>query len=116
MDFQQAERLKKLQPYLFIEIDKKKKAAIEKGVDIISLGIGDPDLATPDFIIEALYKAAKDKANHQYPLGSGLLKFKEAVAAWYKRRFGVTIDPKEEVIALIGSNEVIGHLPIGVIK
>ena len=75
MDFPPADRMKKLPPYLFIEMDRKKKAAIEKGVDIISLAIGDPDLATPDFIIEALYKAAKDKANHQYPLGAGLPKF-----------------------------------------
>ena len=116
MDFASAERLKKLPPYLFIEMDKKKKAAIEKGVDIISLAIGDPDLATPDFIIEALYKAAKDKANHQYPLGSGLPKFREAVAKWYDQRFGVKLDPKDEVVALIGSKEGIGHLPIGIIN
>ena len=116
MDFQQSERMKKLPPYLFIEMDRKKKAAIEKGVDIISLAIGDPDLATPDFIIEALYKAAKDKVNHQYPLGSGLPKFREAVAKWYKHRFGVEIDPKDEVVALIGSKEGIGHLPIGVLN
>ncbi|HVZ80846.1 MAG TPA: LL-diaminopimelate aminotransferase [bacterium] len=115
MEFPQAERLKKLPPYLFIEMDKKKKAAIEKGVDIISLAIGDPDLATPDFIIEALYKAAKDKVNHQYPLGSGLPKFREAVAKWYKRRFQVDLDPKDEVVALIGSKEGIGHLPIGIL-
>jgi LL-diaminopimelate aminotransferase len=116
MDFSQAERLKKLPPYLFIEIDKKKKSAIERGVDIISLGIGDPDLATPDFIIEALYKAAKDKANHQYPLGTGLPKFREAVAQWYDRRFKVKLDPKDEVVALIGSKEGIGHLPIGALN
>lgn len=116
MEFTPAERLKKLPPYLFIEIDKKKKAAIEKGVDIISLGIGDPDLATPDFIIEALYKAAKDKVNHQYPLGTGLPKFREAVAKWYDRRFSVKLEPKDEVVALIGSKEGIGHLPIGILN
>ena len=116
MEFSQADRLKKLPPYLFIEMDKKKKAAIEKGVDIISLAIGDPDLATPDFIIEALYKAAKDKANHQYPLGGGLPKFREAVAHWYDRRFGVKLDPKDEVLVLIGSKEGIGHLPIGILN
>ncbi len=116
MDFSQADRMKKLPPYLFIEMDKKKKAAIEKGVDIISLAIGDPDLATPDFIVEALYKAAKDKANHQYPLGPGLPKFRETVAHWYNRRFGVKLDWKEEVVALIGSKEGIGHLPIGLIN
>ncbi len=108
--------MKKLPPYLFIEMDRKKKAAIEKGVDIISLAIGDPDLATPDFIVEALYKGAKDKANHQYPLGPGLPKFREAVAKWYQHRFGVTLDPKDEVVALIGSKEGIGHLPIGVLN
>ena len=116
MAFSPAERLNQLPPYLFIEMDRKKKAAIEKGVDIISLAIGDPDLATPDFIIEALYKAAKDKANHQYPFGTGLPQFREAVAAWYGRRFGVKLDPKDEVVALIGSKEGIGHLPIGVIN
>jgi LL-diaminopimelate aminotransferase len=116
MDFTQSDRMKKLPPYLFIEMDKKKKAAIEKGVDIISLAIGDPDLATPDFIIEALYKAAKDKANHQYPLGPGLPQFRETVAKWYDRRFGVKLDWKDEVVALIGSKEGIGHLPTGIIN
>ncbi len=116
MDFSSSERLKQLPPYLFIEIDKKKKAAIERGVDIISLGIGDPDLPTPGFIIEALHQAAKDKANHQYPLGTGLPKFREAVAGWYGRRFGVQLDPKDEVVALIGSKEGIGHLPLAVLN
>ena len=116
MDFISSNRIQQLPPYLFIEIDKKKKAAIERGVDIISLGVGDPDLPTPDFIIEALYKAAKDKANHQYPFGSGLIKFREAVAQWYHRRFGVELDPKDEVVALIGSKEGIGHLPLGILN
>lgn len=116
MDFSQSDRLKKLPPYLFIEMDRKKKAALDRGVDIISLAIGDPDLPTPDFVIEALYKAAKDKANHQYPFGAGLLKFREAVTRWYGRRFGVQLDPQEEVVALIGSKEGIGHLPFGVLN
>ncbi len=116
MEFKLSNRLNQLPPYLFMEIDKKKKAAIEKGVDIISLGVGDPDLATPDFIIEALYRAAKDKANHQYPFGAGLMKFREAVSRWYHRRFGVDLDPKDEVVALIGSKEGIGHLPLGILN
>ena len=116
MEFPHADRLEKLPPYLFIEMDKKKKAAIDKGVDIISLAIGDPDLATPDFIIEALYKASKDKANHQYPFGPGLLKFRESISKWYDRRFNVKLDPKDEVLALIGSKEGIGHLPIGILN
>jgi LL-diaminopimelate aminotransferase len=116
MDFKLSNRLQQLPPYLFIEIDKKKKAAIEKGVDIISLGVGDPDLATPDLIIEALYKAAKDKANHQYPFGAGLMKFRESVAKWFLPRFGVGLDPTDEVVALIGSKEGIGHLPLGILN
>jgi LL-diaminopimelate aminotransferase len=116
MEFKFANRLQQLPPYLFIEIDRKKKAAIERGVDIISLGVGDPDLATPDFIIEAMYRASKEKANHQYPFGAGLLRFREAVAQWYHRRFGVELDPKDEVVALIGSKEGIGHLPLGVLN
>ncbi len=116
MDFPYSNRLKKLPTYLFIELDRKKKAAIDRGVDVISLGIGDPDLPTPEFIIEAAYKASKDKANHQYPLGPGLQSFREAVARWYKRRFNVDLDPATEVCALIGSKEGIGHLPIGVLN
>lgn len=116
MDFKSSNRLQQLPPYLFIEIDKKRKAAIERGVDIISLGVGDPDLPTPDLIIEALSQAARDKVNHQYPFGNGLLKFREAVAQWYLRRFNVTLDPQNEVVALIGSKEGIGHLPLGVLN
>ena len=116
MDFPFSDRLKKLPPYLFLDMDKKKKAALARGVDIISLGIGDPDLATPDFIIEALYKASKDKANHQYPFGPGLATYREAVARWYKRRFNVTLDPATEVCALIGSKEGVGHLPLAVLN
>ncbi len=116
MDFSYSNRLKKLPPYLFWEIDKKKKAAIARGVDIISLGIGDPDLPTPDFIIEAAYRASKDKLNHQYPLGAGLPAFREAVARWYERRFGVKLDPSTEICALIGSKEGIGHLPLAVLN
>lgn len=116
MDFPFSNRLKKLPTYLFIELDRKKQAAVERGVDVISLGIGDPDLPTPDFIIEAAYKASKDKANHQYPLGAGLKVFRESVARWYKRRFNVDLDPATEVCALIGSKEGIGHLPLGILN
>jgi len=116
MDFPFSKRLQQLPPYLFKELDRKKKEAQARGVDIISLGIGDPDLATPDFIIEAAYKASKDKANHQYPLGPGLPAFREAVARWYRRRFGVTLDPLTEVCALIGSKDGVGHLPLAVLN
>jgi LL-diaminopimelate aminotransferase len=110
--FALAERVASLPPYLFAAIDKAKAEVAAQGVDIISLGIGDPDLPTPEFIIDALYEAAKKPANHQYPSYVGMLQFREAVAAWYERRFGVKgLDPKNEVITLIGSKEGIGHFP-----
>jgi LL-diaminopimelate aminotransferase len=116
LDFPFSNRLKKLPTYLFIELDRKKKAAQARGVDVISLGIGDPDLPTPKFIIEAAYQASQDQVNHQYPLGAGLRVFREAVARWYKRRFNVTLDPDTEICALIGSKEGIGHLPLGILN
>jgi LL-diaminopimelate aminotransferase len=116
MSFINAARLEKLPPYLFIEIDRKKKEAIDRGVDIISLGVGDPDLPTPPFIVEALYKAAQDKANHQYPFGSGLLKYREAIARWFLSRFSVKLDPKDQIAAIIGSKEAIGHFPLGILN
>ncbi len=107
-----ATRIKTLPPYLFAAIDKMKQAAIAKGVDIINLGIGDPDLPTPAPIIESLAKAAKDPKHHQYPSYEGMLSFRKAVADWYKRRFNVTLDPADEVLTLIGSKEGIGHIPL----
>jgi LL-diaminopimelate aminotransferase len=105
-----ATRIKTLPPYLFAAIDKMKQEAIARGVDIINLGIGDPDLPTPIPIIESLAKAAKDPKHHQYPSYEGMLSFRKAVAGWYKRRFNVTLDPANEVLTLIGSKEGIGHI------
>lgn len=110
-----AKRMEKLPPYLFIEMDRKKKEALSRGVDVISLAIGDPDLPTPDFIIEALCRAARDPANHTYPLGGGHPEFRKAAAAWFERRFGVSVDPQKEILALIGSKEGIAHLPLGLL-
>jgi len=104
-----AQRISSLPPYLFAEIDERKKEAEKKGVDIIDLGIGDPDLPTPAHIIEALYKAAQDPSNHRYPTYEGMLSFREAVAAWYNRTKGVTVDPENEVLTLIGSKEGLAH-------
>jgi len=111
-DFQPAGRIASLPPYLFAEIDRVKNEVQAKGMDIISLGIGDPDLPTPDFIVQALADAAKKPENHQYPSYVGLLEFRRAVAAWYKERFGVSADPGSEVIGLIGSKEGIAHFPL----
>ncbi|MGZ8374399.1 MAG: LL-diaminopimelate aminotransferase [Nitrospira sp.] len=105
-----AARIKTLPPYLFAAIDKMKQEAIARGVDIINLGIGDPDLPTPAPIIESLAKAAKDPKHHQYPSYEGMVTFRKAVAGWYKRRFNVTLDPANEVLTLIGSKEGIGHI------
>ncbi len=105
-----SEKLKKLPPYLFIEIDKKKKQAKDKGVDVIDLGVGDPDIPTPDHIVEAANKAMRILDNQRYPFGVGLLEFRQAVADWYKQRFNVTLDPATEVVALAGSKEGIYHI------
>ena len=114
--FDKAERLKKLPPYLFKEIDRKKAEVMARGVDIIDLGVGDPDLPTPPHIIEALKKAADDPVHHKYPSYSGMSDFKEAVAKWYQQRFGVELDPNSEVISLIGSKEGIAHFPLAFIN
>lgn len=114
--FEKAERLKKLPPYLFKEIDRKKSEVRARGVDIIDLGIGDPDLPTPPHIIEALKKAAEDPGNHRYPSYSGMGDFKEAVANWYQERFGVELDPDTEVVSLIGSKEGIAHFPLAFVN
>lgn len=116
MEIKFSEKLKKLPPYLFIEIDKKKKAAIDRGVDIIALGVGDPDQPTPEHIVKAGQAALAKPENHQYPFGPGLIKFREAVAAWYKSRFGVTLDPVCQIWSLIGSKEGIGHFHLAFIN
>jgi LL-diaminopimelate aminotransferase len=110
-----ATRIKTLPPYLFAAIDKMKQAAIARGVDIINLGIGDPDLPTPSPIIESLARAARNPKHHQYPSCEGMLSFRKAVADWYQRRFGVALDATDEVLTLIGSKEGIGHIHLAFI-
>ncbi len=114
--FEKAERLRQLPPYLFKEIDRKKAEVRARGVDIIDLGVGDPDLPTPGTIISALKKAVDDPANHRYPSYSGLNTFKETVAEWYGKRFGVMLDASTEVVSLIGSKEGIAHFPLAFIN
>lgn len=110
MDIEYSEKLKKLPPYLFVEIDRKKKQAKEKGVEVIDLGVGDPDIPTPDHIVEAANKAMRVPENQRYPFGSGLLEFRAAVARFYQQRFGVTLNPENEILTLLGSKEGIGHI------
>lgn len=111
-----ADRIKHLPPYLFAAIDKAKQEAKERGVDVIDLSVGDPDLPTPAHIIEALNRAARDPSNHQYPSYEGKLAFRKAMADWYQRTFGVSLDPGEEVLTLIGSKEGIAHAPLAFIN
>jgi LL-diaminopimelate aminotransferase len=110
--FKPAERLAQLPPYLFAEIDRVKNEVKAKGVDIINLGVGDPDLPTPDFIIASMKKAVTKGEHHRYPSYSGLNVFREAVSAWYGRRFGVELNPESEVLGLIGSKEGLAHFPL----
>jgi LL-diaminopimelate aminotransferase len=107
-----AHRIEKLPPYLFAEISRKIAEKRAQGVDVISLGIGDPDIPTPAHVIEALVTAACDPANHRYPETEGLPEFRRAVANWYERRFGLSFDPEREVLSLIGSKEGIGHVAL----
>ena len=105
-----AHRIAALPPYLFAELDRKVSEAKARGVDVISFGIGDPDRPTPAHIVEAGQKAMADPATHQYPSYYGMPEFREAVAGYYDRRFGVKLDPKTQVLPLIGSKEGIAHL------
>lgn len=116
MVFEKAERLSKLPPYLFAEIDRKKKEVAQRGIDIISLGIGDPDLPTPKHIVERLKIASEDPKNHKYPDYEGLLEFRKSASDWVKNRFGVYFDPNTEVVSLIGSKEGIAHIPLAFVN
>ena len=113
--FEPTGRLQKLPPYLFAEIDKKKRELIAKGKDVIDLGVGDPDIPTADFIVEALQQAAANPRNHRYALDQGMPEFRHAIHDWFQRRFNVKLDPDKEILPLIGSKEGIGHLPLAVL-
>lgn len=110
MHFEESERLKSLPPYLFAEIDKIINKKKEEGLDVISLGIGDPDIPTSKDIVETLCREANNPENHKYPSSYGLKIFKEAVSKFYFQRFNVTLDPEREVIPLLGSKEGITNL------
>ncbi|MFH1710349.1 MAG: aminotransferase class I/II-fold pyridoxal phosphate-dependent enzyme, partial [bacterium] len=105
-----ANRIANVPPYLFAEIDKKRSEMISRGIKVIDLGVGDPDLPTPKRILKKFHKAVNDPKTHNYPPYEGTKEFRNAVAGWYKKRFGVELDPQKEVMSLIGSKEGIAHI------
>jgi len=114
--FKKAERLTKLPPYLFAQLDKTKRKLKEKGKEIIDLSIGDPDIPTPEPVIYRLIEASKNPVNHRYPSYEGLLSFREEVRKWYLNRFDVSLDPDGEILTLIGSKEGIAHISLGLLN
>jgi len=105
-------RVENLPPYLFVEISKKIAEKRAKGEDIVSFAIGDPDIPTPSHIIDRLCQAARDPANHRYPETAGLAELRQAIASWYQKRFGISLDADKEVLPLIGAKEGIAHIAL----
>jgi LL-diaminopimelate aminotransferase len=105
-----ARRLDQVPPYLFAELERQISAKTRAGIDVISLGIGDPDLPTPEAIVEAAAAAMRDPSTHQYPTNHGSDEFREAAAGFYRDRFGVELDPASEVIPVLGGKEAVGHI------
>ena len=116
MEINRAQRLQQLPPYLFKEIDRLRDEVRSQGMDIIDLGVGDPDQPTPAHIIKRLAEAAADPSTHKYPAYSGMNRFRASAAAWYKRRFDVDLAPATEVITLIGSKEGLAHFPLAFVN
>jgi LL-diaminopimelate aminotransferase len=108
--------MKKIPPYLFAEIDAMKKKKIEEGAKVIDLGVGDPDLPTPEYVVKALQRAAEKVERQKYPSYEGMFEFRQSVAEFYKRRKRVSLNPESEIIALIGSKEGIAHLPLAFVN
>ena len=105
-----SQRVQSLPPYLFAELERKISARRAAGADVISLGIGDPDMPTPPHIVEALIAGVRDPATHKYPSNRGELAFRQAVAGYYERRFGVGLDVDTEVVPLLGAKEGVAHI------
>jgi LL-diaminopimelate aminotransferase len=107
-----ASRINSLPPYLFAAIDKARQEVIKKGVDIINLSIGDPDMPTPPHIVEAMKRSVCNPERHRYPSYEGMLAFRTAAATWIKKTMKVDLNPEDEVLTLIGSKEGIAHIPL----
>lgn len=115
-DIEFSDRLKSIPPYLFVEIDRAKRKALQEGRDIINLGIGDPDTATLPHIIQAMQKAVEDPANHHYAMDSSLPALRQEITRWFNQRFHVALDQDTEIYPLIGSKEGLAHFPLGIIN
>lgn len=115
---QVADRLQKIPPYLFVTLRNKIAKARAEGVDVINLGVGDPVDPTPQSVVDELCRQAQDPVNHQYPIDEekGMFAFRQEVARWYQRRYGVDLNPAEEVLGLIGSKEGCHHFILGVVN
>src|SRR4051812_14606175 len=108
-------RLERLPPYLFAELERKIAERKAAGIDVISLGIGDPDRPTPDHVVEALAAAARDQATHTYPSNRGRPELREGFARFYERRFGVELDPDGEVVPALGAKECVFNLNLAML-
>jgi LL-diaminopimelate aminotransferase len=111
-----ARRLDQVPPYLFAELERKVAAKSREGIDVISLGIGDPDLPTPQAIVDAAAEAMRDPSTHQYPTNHGTDEFRETVAGFYRDRFGVELDPAREVVPALGGKEAVGHIAMALLN
>jgi LL-diaminopimelate aminotransferase len=110
-----AQRLDAVPPYLFAELERKVAQKRRDGVDVISLGIGDPDLPTPQAVVDALAEAARDPRTHQYPTNHGSEELRDAAAGFYRERFGVELDPASEVVPALGGKEAVGHIALALL-
>lgn len=116
MEVDYSNKIKKLPPYLFAEIDKLKEQIKSQGKEIISLGIGDPDRPTPQVIIDALKKYSELNENHHYPSYEGLFELRNEISNWFYKRYNIKLNPETEILSLIGSKEGIGHLPFAFVE
>jgi len=115
-NFELSERLRKLPPYLFAEIDRQKKELRDNGVSFIDLSIGDPDVSAPQAVIDSLYAASKIKENQKYALDQGKQALRASISRWFLKRFGVAIDENREILPLIGSKEGLVHFPLAFVN
>ena len=108
-------KLDRIPPYLFAEVDRKIAEKKAQGVDVISFGIGDPDVPTPGHVVDMLCEESRNPENHRYPNYYCLYTFRDSAARWFKRRFDVSLDPATEVLSLMGSKEGVAHMALALL-